>query len=59
MRAARQFDVLARLPRVGIVALMSFTVITPTVRLALGLDAAPLVVDLLAWCVVAAMFDNE
>jgi hypothetical protein len=38
---------------------MSFNVITPTLRLALGLGAALLVVDLLAWRVVAAMSDSE
>jgi hypothetical protein len=43
----------------GIVALMSFSVITPTLRLALNLGAAVLLVDLLARRVVAAMSGSE
>ena len=40
VRAAQQLGVLASLPPLGIVALMSFNVIVPTLGLALGLAAA-------------------
>ena len=59
VRAAQQLGTLASLPPLGIVALMSFNVITPTVGLALGLAAALLIVDVLGWRAVAAMFDRE
>jgi ABC-2 type transport system permease protein len=42
-----------------ILALMSLNVIKVSTALALGLAAALLAVDLLAWRVVAAMFDRE
>jgi len=51
--------VLARLPPLVIVALMSFNVIAPTLGLALGLAGALLIVDVLGWRAVAAMFDRE
>jgi hypothetical protein len=38
---------------------MSLNVITASTTLALGLSAALLAFDLLAWRVVAAMFDRE
>jgi ABC-2 type transport system permease protein len=59
VRAAQQLTVLASLPPVAIVALLSFNVITPSLGLALGLAAALLLIDGLAWRVVAAMFDGE
>ena len=59
VRAAQQLGTLASLPPLGIVALMSFNVITPTLGLALGLAAALLIVDVLGWRAVAAMFDRE
>ena len=59
VRAAQQLAVLASLPPLGIVALMSFNVITPTLGLALGLAAALLIIDLLGWRAVAAMFNRE
>ena len=59
MRAAQQLGTLASLPPLAIVALMSFNVITPTLGLALGLAAALLIVDILGWRAVAAMFDRE
>jgi hypothetical protein len=49
VRAAQQLGVLPSLPPLGIVASMSFNVITPALRLALGLSATLLVVDLLPW----------
>lgn len=59
VRAAQQLTVLASLPPLGIVALMSFNVIVPTLGLALGLAAALLIVDVLGWRAVAPMFDRE
>lgn len=59
VRAAQQLGVLASLPPLGIVALMSFNVITPSVTLALGLAAGLLFIDVLGWGAVAALFDRE
>jgi ABC-2 type transport system permease protein len=59
VRAAQQLSVLASVPPLAIVALMSLNVITVSTPLALGLAAALLAIDLLAWRVVAAMFDRE
>ena len=59
MRAAQQLGVLASLPPGGIVALMSFNVIVPTLGLALGLAGALLIVDALGWRAVAGMFNRE
>jgi ABC-2 type transport system permease protein len=59
VRAAQQLSVFASLPPLAIVALMSFNVITPSLGLTLGLAAALLLVDGLAWRAVAAMFDRE
>lgn len=59
VRAAQQLAVLASLPPVAIVALMNFNVITPSLGLALGLAGALLLIDGMAWRLVAAMFDRE
>jgi len=59
VRAAQQLSVLASSPPLIVVALMSLNVITVSTVLALGLAAALLAFDLLAWRVVAAMFDRE
>jgi ABC-type Na+ efflux pump permease subunit len=59
VRAAQQLSLLASLPPLGIVALMAFDVITPTLGLALGLAAGLLLVDVLGWRAAAAMFDRE
>jgi ABC-type transport system involved in multi-copper enzyme maturation permease subunit len=59
VRAAQQLAVLASLPPVAIVALMNFNVITASLGLALGLAGALLLIDLMAWRFVAAMFDRE
>jgi ABC-type transport system involved in multi-copper enzyme maturation permease subunit len=59
VRAAQQLGILASLPPLVIVALMSFNVIVPTLGLALGLAGALLIVDALGWRAVAAMFDRE
>jgi ABC-2 type transport system permease protein len=59
VRAAQQLGVLASLPPLVIVALLSLNVIPPSLGLALGLAAALLVIDGLAWRAVAGMFDRE
>ena len=59
VRAAQQLAVLASLPPVAIVALMNFNVIAASLGLALGLAGALLLLDLMAWRLVAAMFDRE
>ncbi len=59
VRAAQQISSFASLPPLVIVALMSFNVIRPSIALALGLAAVLLVIDAVAWRVVAAMFDRE
>lgn len=59
VRAAQQLATAASLPPLAIVALMQFNVITPSLGLALGLAAALLVIDGLAWRAVATMFNRE
>ena len=59
VRAAQQLSVLGSVPPLAVLALISLNVITVTAPLAIVLAAALLVVDLLAWRVVAAMFDPE
>lgn len=59
VRVAQQLSVLGSIPPLIIVALMSLNVISESTALAIGLAAALLVFDLLAWRVVAAMFDRE
>lgn len=59
VRVAQQLSVLGSLPPLAIVALMSLNVISESTALAIGLAAALLAFDLLAWRVVAAMFDRE
>src|SRR5579871_1621232 len=59
VRVAQQLSVLANVPPVAIVALLTFKVITPSTGLALGLAAILLALDALGWRAVAAMFDRE
>ncbi len=59
VRVAQQPGTLASLPPLVILALMSLNVITESTPLAIGLGAARLAFDLLAWRVVAAVFDRE
>jgi ABC-type transport system involved in multi-copper enzyme maturation permease subunit len=57
VRVAQQLSVLGSVPPLVILALMSLNVITESTALAIGLAAALLAFDLLAWRVVAGMFD--
>ncbi len=59
IRAAQQLSILANVPPIAIVALMTFKVITPSTGIAIGLAAALLALDALGWRAVAAMFDRE
>jgi len=59
VRVAQQLSVLGSIPPLIIVALMSLNVITESIALAIGLATALLAFDLLAWSVVAGMFDRE
>ncbi len=59
VRAAQQLSVLGGVPPLVVLALMSLNVITASTTLALVLSAALLAVDLLAWRVVAGIFDRE
>ena len=59
VRSAQQLSVLGSLPLLAILGLISLDVITVSSAVAIGLAAALLAVDLLAWRVVAAMFDRE
>jgi ABC-type Na+ efflux pump permease subunit len=59
VRVAQQLSWLGSVPLLAILALMSLNVIPVSTALAIGLAAALLAVDLLAWRVVAAMFDRE
>jgi ABC-type Na+ efflux pump permease subunit len=59
VRVAQQLSVFANLPPLGVVALMTFDVIKPSLGLALGLAAALLAIDVFGWRAVAAMFDRE
>ena len=59
VRVAQQLSVLGSFPPLIIVALMSLNVIAESTALAIGLAAALPAFDLLAWRVVARMFDRE
>ena len=59
VRVAQQLSVLGSVLPLIIVALMSLNVITESTALAIGLAAALLAFDLLAWRLVARMFDRE
>ena len=59
VRVAQQLGVLGSLPPLAIVALMSLNVISESAGLAIAFAAALLVFDLLAWRLVARMFDRE
>ena len=59
VRVAQQLSVLGSLPLLAILALISLNVITLSTALAIGRAVALFAVDLLAWRLVAAMFDRE
>ena len=59
VRVAQQLSTLVSLPPLAVTALMGFGVIHPTLRLALLLGAALLLIDIAAGRAVSAMFDRE
>jgi ABC-type Na+ efflux pump permease subunit len=59
VRVAQQLGTLASLPPLGIVALMSFQVIQPSIPLAIILASVLALVDIVGWRFVAATFDRE
>ena len=59
VRAGQQLSVLGSAPPLVVIALMSLNAITVSTALAIVLAAALLAFDLLAWRVVARMFDRE
>jgi len=59
VRVAQQLSGLAVIPMLGLIALFSFRVITPSVTVALAGAVLLVVLDLAAWRVVSALFDRE
>ena len=59
VRVAQQLGTLASLPPLAVTSLFGFGVIHPTLRLALILGAALLIIDVQAYRLVSAMFDRE
>ena len=59
VRVAQQLATLASLPAIGITALITFRVVTPSVRLAVALALVLLVIDIRAWRFVSKLFDRE
>lgn len=59
VRVAQQLGVLASLPPLAIVVLITLNVIPASAAVALGLAGALLLVDALGWRAVAGMFDRE
>ena len=59
VRVAQQLATLGSLPTVAVTSLTAFNVIHPSLRLALALGIALLLLDRLGWRIVAPMFDRE
>lgn len=59
VRVSQQLSTLVGLPPLVVTSLMGFSVIHPTLRLALVLGVALLAINAVAWRVVSAMFDRE
>jgi ABC-2 type transport system permease protein len=59
VRVAQQLSTLGSLPMLGLTALFTFRVLTPSVPLTVVLAVALFVVDSLAWRFVSALFDRE
>ncbi|MBV9101857.1 MAG: ABC transporter permease subunit [Candidatus Dormibacteraeota bacterium] len=59
VRVAQQLGTLASIPALGLVALMSFQVLQPSITLAIILASVLAVVDIAAWRIVARLFDRE
>jgi ABC-type Na+ efflux pump permease subunit len=59
VRVAQQLGTLASLPPLAATALLSFQVLTPSVRVAIGFGWGLLLIEFAMWRVVSAMFDRE
>lgn len=59
VRVAQQLSTLASLPALAVTALMSYQVITPSIRVAVILGLVLLAINAVAWRVVSALFDRE
>jgi ABC-type Na+ efflux pump permease subunit len=59
VRVAQQLGTLASLPPVAVASLMAFDVITPTFRVAVLFAVGLLVLDVVAYRLIAPMFDRE
>ncbi len=59
VRVAQQLSTLASLPALGVVALVSFNVFTPSFAVSLGFALGLLAADVIMWLVVSGMFDRE
>jgi ABC-2 type transport system permease protein len=59
VRVAQQLATLASLPTLGVTTLITFRVITPSVKLAVVLAVVLLVIDIRAWRFVSKLFDRE
>lgn len=59
VRVAQQLGTLASLPPLGIVSLLSFQIIQPSITLAIVLAAILALVDVAGWRFVASIFDRE
>ncbi|MGA7989185.1 MAG: ABC transporter permease subunit [Candidatus Dormiibacterota bacterium] len=59
VRVAQQLGTLASLPALGVVALVSFDVVTPSFTVAVAFALGLLAADVVMWRVVSAMFDRE
>ena len=59
VRVAQQLATLASLPAIGITALISFRVVTPSVQLAVTLAFVLPVIDVRAWRYVSKLLDRE
>ncbi len=59
VRAAQQLSVLANLPVVALSTLIAVGTIHASLKLAVGLGAALVIIDRFGWRIVAALFDRE
>lgn len=59
VRVAQQLSLLASLPSVALTSLIAFNVISPSLRLAVILGAALLILGRVGWRVTSALFDRE
>jgi ABC-2 type transport system permease protein len=59
VRVAQQLSGLSMLPMLGLLALFTFQVVSPSVQVAVIGAVGLVVLDALAWRVVSAMFDRE